>query len=132
MPRTSEVPVARMRRDAWDRLVERYEAADAKADAAYLATDDAAGEAAQREADERYEALRRIAERYEDQLLSSDAPSGEAARYQLKVYALRFQLVDLDDAPMPGEDEAARVMRRFFVGLCCATGYSPQQVEPVL
>jgi len=117
MPRTPEVPVARMRRDAWDRLVERYEAADAKAHAAYLATDDAVGETEQREADERYEALRRIAERYEDQLLSSDAPSVAAARYQLKVYALRFQLVDLDDAPMLGEDEAARIMRRIFVGL---------------
>jgi hypothetical protein len=64
--------------DEWDRLVERY--ADAKAHAAYLATDDAAGETELREADERYEALRRIAERYEDQVLSTDAPSMEAAR----------------------------------------------------
>lgn len=109
--------MARMRSDAWDRLVERYEAADAIAHAAYLATDDAAGEMEQREADERYETLRRIAEEYEDQLLSSDVPSVDAARYQLKVFSLRFLLVDLDDAAVPGEDAAARIMRRIFAGL---------------
>lgn len=101
----------------WERLVALYEAADAEAHAAYLACDDAESGEAQREADERHDALRGIAEEYEERLHSTDAPSMDAARYQLKVFALRYNLVDLDDAPAAGEDVAARTIRRIFAGL---------------
>lgn len=106
-----------MQGNAWNHLVERYEAADTEAHVAYLACDDVMGTPEERVADERYDELRRIANEYEDQLLSADAPGRDAALYQLKVFALRFHLVDLDDAPAAGEDVAARMLRRTFTGL---------------
>lgn len=56
--------MTRMRNDVWNRLVALYEAADAEAHAAYLACDDAESGEAQREADERHDALRGIVAAY--------------------------------------------------------------------
>lgn len=101
----------------WDHLVCQYEAADQAAHAAYLASDCADGPSEREQLDQRYDALRHIAREHEDRLYATDPPNLSAALYQLKAFVLRFNCVDLDDAPAPGEDEEARVLRRIYANL---------------
>lgn len=109
--------MSRLDRQRWDETVEQYEAADAEAFAAYLACDALPnGSKEQRQADDRYAALRARADKLEAVLLENDAPDVAAARYQLKVFALRELSIDLDDEPCEGE-LGGPTFRRIYAGL---------------
>lgn len=115
-----EVTVAQISQAHFDEVVIRYEAADAEALAAYLACDDYPNNSEeQRQAEERYEALRARAAEYESVLLDNDAPSAAAARYQLKVFALRELSIDLDEEPSEGE-QGGVTFRRIYARLDAA------------
>lgn len=104
--------------ELWDQTVALYEAADREAFAACLASDDEpVGSEAEKTADKRHDELRAVADRLEEQLLSHDAPTAAAARYQLKVFALRHFSIDLDEPPMENAAPADITFRRIYDGL---------------
>lgn len=117
-----EVCVARINQQLWDETVALYEAADTEAFAAYLACDDFPNNSdEQRQAEERHETLRARADELEDMLLSNDAPNPAAARYQLKVFALRELSIDLDDEPCESE-LGGPTFRRIYAALSLDAG----------
>lgn len=103
----------------WRRRVADYEAAGRDTDAASAAADalgydDPAYEAA----DARYEALRRVFEACEDELLDVVAPNLEGVAYQLKLFGERFHAAILDEPAMSSEDKpAGDFLRRILEGL---------------
>jgi len=103
----------------WRRLVADYEAAGREADLASavadeLGFDDLAYEAA----DAQYEALRRVFETCEDDLLDVVAPTLEGVAYQLRVFGERFHAAVLDEPAMSGEDRpAGAVLRHILAGV---------------
>lgn len=102
----------------WDQLVAAYEAADAEEAAAYALYGDADPSAEGFEQLEaRYKELDRIRDERQAKLLGVQAPTVAAAAYQLKVYALTFQQVDVAGAPAPDEDREHAALRRIYEGL---------------
>lgn len=101
----------------WRRLVDDYEAAGRDSDAA-SAEADAVGfhDPAYPLADARHEALRRVFETCEDDLLDVVAPNLDGVAYQLKVFAERFHSAVLDE-PMAGE-----YLRHILAGLLAHRG----------
>lgn len=92
----------------WRRLAADHEAAGRDTDLA-SATARAVGFDDPRHdvADARYEALRRVFEACEDDLLDVVAPTLEGVAYQLKVFSERFHSAILDGPAMSGEDRPA-------------------------
>jgi hypothetical protein len=58
-----------------------------------------------------------IADEFEERLLGYNAPTAAAARYQLKVFALRNFSIDLNDGPANSKEDADATFRRIFAGL---------------
>lgn len=99
----------------WAQMVADYEAATVDARAARRALETASdGLRAPLKAE--WEELQRRRHERQDLLLSVEAPSVEAAAYQLRLFAELCRLPD-PAGPPPAEDDHAGVLHRIYAGL---------------
>ncbi|PZQ65154.1 MAG: hypothetical protein DI570_02755 [Phenylobacterium zucineum] len=110
--------------DAWKRLTDEYEAAVALHDVARTAADEVEMTTPEETPEEKRsaETLEAVCH-LEDRLLAVEAPSFDAALYQLKVFGLRHLSIDLDEEPLGSEGETkAPAFRRIYLALASAAG----------
>jgi hypothetical protein len=100
----------------WEQLVHSYEKAQAASDVAFETYDRLPLQDAGNSQQERnYEAKRDELYRLEDRLLAMTPPTLAAAAYQLKLLGMRHHSVDLDEPPLPNEQELeGAAVRRIY------------------
>jgi hypothetical protein len=111
--------VSRVSQSLWGQLVEAYERADTDAELAFHAFDLvplADNDESPSDVAANYEALRAIRDQWEDKLLSVEAPTVQAAAYQLRLFARRYHGADLATAYAYADDQVA-ALRRIYDSL---------------
>lgn len=104
----------------WDQLVSAHVEADAKAQAAWVTYDALplpANEQGESPEEQAYEALRKEADRIEEQILGLVAPDARAAAYQLELFALRYHSADLSQPQVSASGPEEAILRRIYTAL---------------
>lgn len=111
--------VSRVSVTLWGQLVDAYERAESDAALAFHAFDLvplADNDEQPSDVEGNYEALRAVRDQWEDKLLSVEAPTVQAAAYQLRLFALRYHGADL--ATRHGyQDDQVAALRRIYDSL---------------